>query len=99
MAQILSKQQEALKNLEELLEHELGDYTFKWKIKFQEEYRDEFYFDVTYWMYDYEKADVITFKVNMIQERIYINKYNDIYEEIDIYEPSIKHLWMMVKFN
>lgn len=86
--------------LEELLEHELGDYSFKWEIKKDdiEFYRGHFLVDVSYHnIYSGNQRNSLSFKVN--EDSISINKCDNIYEEIDIYEPSIKHLWIEVKWN
>jgi hypothetical protein len=99
--QILTDKQKAQKLLEELIEHELGDYSFIWKIKDDTEFEDEdccYYFDVEYGMYD-DYYDVLTFKINVLKETIEICMYEDVFEEIREYDWRIKYFWMKIKWR
>ena len=89
-------EERVIKALEELLDHELSDYSIKWKIN-QEEielYDGEYFIEVDYYVYNEKNTNTLNFKVK--EEEIFVESCEDIYEKINIYDPSIKYFWMQI---
>ena len=85
--------------IEELLEQELGDYSFKWKVNKEEiELCDGKYFVyVSYYTNDVDNPNCLTFKIS--GNKIFINHYEDIYYKIQMYDYSMKYLWIQIRWD
>ena len=91
---VLADQQQAEKILSEFIEHELGDYSFKWQIDNTDEQGVYFYFDVAYGLH--EIKDVLQMRVDPKKETIEIDMAEDHWEKVESYSWYIKYFWMKV---
>ena len=96
---VKDKENKAEKLLKEFLESELEEYSFNYEIELDDVEEDEYFFEVTYYMYDYQKDNTIMIKVDMENESIHINMYEDTYEEIRTYDWRVKYFWMNIKWE
>jgi len=94
--QILTEQQKGFECLKEFLESELGDYsrTFSYKIEPSEESDNTFYYGVEILNVG-ERHQSMNFKYGADTKKLFIDLYEDTWEEITTYDWRVKYFWMI----
>ena len=95
--QLKTLEQLAQEKLEEFLQDELGEYSFKWIISLEETYNDKVYFNIDLTNHS-DSKDSIQMYYDTKEEDLYVCMYEDQYEMVRTFDWHIKYFWMKIQW-
>lgn len=81
-----------MKELTELLESQLGDYGYTWKIEEVDKGVDYAEYEVTFTLNDVQEGGVLSFRV--YTDRVEVMAYHDGWETVEWWSSAVKWFWI-----